>query len=281
MSPVHIATTALRLPIVGALLVALIAWAAPGATAQAVQPGAPGEPSRILDDVEVRQRGAQAFTAADVQFMQHMIVHHAQAVEMTRLVPDRTSRPDILSLARRIQASQADEIALMQRWLSDRGAAYPNVSATLETRPDPAGAPAHHGEARHAAGHDHPGHTGHARPEPDHDHLDEHHAPDHHGQYAEGPTHEEHQMAGMLTSEQIARLASVTDSEFDRLFLEYMIYHHEGALIMVSELFASAGAGQETAIFQFASHVESDQRGEIDRMGAMLNDSPHHDHTKR
>ena len=57
---------------------------------------------------------------------------------------------------------------------------------------------------------------------------------------------------------------------FDRLFLQFMIKHHEGALIMVEELFAQPGAGQEGEIFAFASDVDADQRMEIDRMRIML-----------
>ena len=77
-------------------------------------------------------------------------------------------------------------------------------------------------------------------------------------------------MPGMLTADEMARLAAAKGDEFDRLFLELMIKHHEGALVMVKELFASPGAGQESEIFAFASDVDSDQRMEIDRMSAML-----------
>jgi uncharacterized protein (DUF305 family) len=77
-------------------------------------------------------------------------------------------------------------------------------------------------------------------------------------------------MPGMLTPEEMARLAASTGVEFDRLFLEFMIKHHAGALTMVEELFAQNGAGQEPEIFAFASDVEADQRMEIERMGAML-----------
>ncbi len=55
-----------------------------------------------------------------------------------------------------------------------------------------------------------------------------------------------------------------------RLFLELMIKHHDGALVMVKELFSKPGAGQESDIYAFASDVDADQRMEIDRMGAML-----------
>jgi uncharacterized protein (DUF305 family) len=78
-------------------------------------------------------------------------------------------------------------------------------------------------------------------------------------------------MPGMLTEEEMARLAEAKGSEFDRLFLEGMIKHHGGALTMVHELFDTPGAGQEVEIFSFASDVDADQRMEIDRMGAMLN----------
>lgn len=73
-------------------------------------------------------------------------------------------------------------------------------------------------------------------------------------------------MPGMLTAEQMARLESASGDEFDRLFLDFMIQHHEGALVMVADLFATPGAGQEPQIFQFASEVDSDQRMEIERM---------------
>jgi len=78
-----------------------------------------------------------------------------------------------------------------------------------------------------------------------------------------------HEMPGMLTEEQLARLEAADGSTFDRLFLEYMIQHHQGALQMVDELYA-AGGGQESAIDQFARHVESDQGIEIARMQEML-----------
>ena len=77
-------------------------------------------------------------------------------------------------------------------------------------------------------------------------------------------------MPGMLTQPEMDRLAAAKGTEFDRLFLEGMIKHHEGALVMVKELFATPGAGQESEIFAFASDVDADQRMEIDRMNGML-----------
>jgi uncharacterized protein (DUF305 family) len=78
------------------------------------------------------------------------------------------------------------------------------------------------------------------------------------------------QMPGMLTPEEMASLRNSNDEMFDRLFLEGMIKHHRGALIMVATLFNTSGAGLEPDIFQFAYHVDSDQYIEIERMISML-----------
>ena len=154
------------------------------------------------------------FNAADVQFMQGMIGHHAQALEMTSLLSTRSTDPDMKKLAHRIELSQADEIKMMREW--------------LEARRQP--------------------------------------LPDEHAHHADGAK----LMPGMLTADEMKRLAAVSGAEFDRVFLEYMIKHHLGALTMVKGLFATPGAGQESEIFAFASDVDADQRMEIDRMGAML-----------
>jgi uncharacterized protein (DUF305 family) len=166
-------------------------------------------------------------TEADVRFMQHMIVHHEQALVMAALVPSRTTRSDIIMLARRIEVAQTDEIALIEQWLERRGEPVARVHAH----------DAGHAEHAHHAGHTHDGaHAG---------------------------------MPGMLGDEELARLAAASGEEFDRLLLEYMIRHHEGALVMVAELFATPGAGQDTEIFRFASDVDADQRIEIERMRRM------------
>lgn len=77
-------------------------------------------------------------------------------------------------------------------------------------------------------------------------------------------------MPGMATPEEMARLAAASGAEFDRLFLELMIRHHQGALAMVAQLFATPGAAQESQIFSVASEVDADQRMEIDRMRSLL-----------
>ena len=154
------------------------------------------------------------FTVADVKFMQGMIHHHAQALDMTVLIASRTSLEGMKLLGKRIEISQSDEIKMMQRWLEIRGQEAPGI----------------------------------------HDH------------HMAGAT----LMPGMLTTEEMDKLAGAKGAEFDRLWLEGMIKHHGGALTMVDELFSTAGAGQESEIFAFASDVVTDQRAEMDRMGAML-----------
>jgi len=160
------------------------------------------------------------YTDADVDFMQGMIVHHGQALDMTALVPERSANPTLEVLAQRIELTQLNEIERMARWLRDRGEAVPDEGAYRE----------------HAAGH-----AGH--------------------------------MPGMLAADEMERLASADGTVFDRLFLEYMIRHHEGALTMVAELQA-AGGGLEAEIYRFAADVDADQRAEIARMQSMLTNTP-------
>jgi uncharacterized protein (DUF305 family) len=81
-------------------------------------------------------------------------------------------------------------------------------------------------------------------------------------------------MPGMLTPEQMARLAAAKGAEFDRLFLTGMIQHHEGALAMVATLFATTGSGQEPQLFGLATDIDADQRADIARMRAMLRALP-------
>jgi uncharacterized protein (DUF305 family) len=183
-------------------------------TPQIVQPGAPGQHSRVVDADAAADLSKVRFTAADVAFMQGMIGHHAQAIEMTDLARTHAGSEALHRIAERIAISQADEIKMMQEWLTHRG----------QPLPDP-----------HA-----------------------HHA---HGAAL---------MPGMLTAEEMARLAAAKGADFDHLFLEWMIKHHEGALTMVQQLFAQPGAGQESDVFAFASDVDADQRMEIDRMRQVL-----------
>ena len=86
-----------------------------------VQPGAPGELPRELSAEEAIEVADTRYTASDAQFMRGMIPHHQQALEMSRLAPDRTNFPELLEIAGKIEAAQGDEIAFMEQWLTSRG----------------------------------------------------------------------------------------------------------------------------------------------------------------
>ncbi len=88
------------------------------ATPVVVQPGAPGQPTRALPPST--RATLPPYSPADVQFMQHMIMHHAQAVEMTALIESHTQNARLRSLGARISRSQSDEINFMKRWLMTR-----------------------------------------------------------------------------------------------------------------------------------------------------------------
>lgn len=172
------------------------------------------------------ERSRLNFTAADVTFMQDMIVHHAQALIMSELAPQNNAGDEVRRLAARIHAAQRDEIALMQQWLRERGQAVPEIGIdgidlTVRT----------------------PGHLHR------HDHSD---------------------MPGMLTRRQLEELRDARESKFDRLFLVYMIEHHEGAITMVDGLLGTDGAAQGLEVFRLAADIHAEQVTEINRMRIML-----------
>ncbi len=85
-----------------------------------IQPGAPGQPPKMLDASEASSIAVSSFSPDDARFLQDMIVHHQQAVDMATLVKDRTNQPSFIDLAGRIKASQIDEITFMEAWLDER-----------------------------------------------------------------------------------------------------------------------------------------------------------------
>jgi len=209
----------------------------PGApAATVVQPGAPGEASRVVEAGSITETDLPSWTEADAEFMAGMIHHHAQALQMTALIDDRSRSAGVRQMGLRMEISQRDEIRLMQDWLTARDLDAPDV--VLEEGPM-------QGMMDHEAmGHDMGG-----------------------GGDMEGGLME---MPGMLSPRQMADLRAATGETFDRLFLEFMIQHHTGAIIMVEELFSIPGAGQDSKVFQFATDVDVDQRAEIDRMRMLL-----------
>jgi uncharacterized protein (DUF305 family) len=182
----------------------------PTNSAPVIVPGKPGEEASTIPPGEATPLEEEAPNDADVTFVRDMIVHHAQAVELADLAPDRADRKDVAGLADRIADTQRPEIDMLNRWL--KLYKLPEV--------DPAG----HG-ASHAG------------------------------------------MPGMATSEQLAQLREARGAAFDRLFLQLMITHHEGALTMVEEV---RRGGVNVRVQEIADDVAVVQSDEINRMRGML-----------
>jgi uncharacterized protein (DUF305 family) len=180
-----------------------------GSGAPVIVPGRPGEQARTATPGEKVNTGVVAANAADIRFVQRMIPHHQQALEMAALVNDRSSNKDVRGLADRINAAQGPEISVMQSWLRTRQLPVPGRG---------------HGDV----GHD--------------------------------------QMPGMATAEQLDRLKAASGAAFDRLFLQLMIAHHQGALTMAAEVLRS---GVEATVYRLALDVNATQSAEIRRMREM------------
>ena len=99
-----------------------------------VQPGAPGQPSRVITAETAADVSKVDYIDADIKFMQGMIGHHAQAIEMVTLIPTHSSRREMVLLGQRIDISQTDEIKMMQDWLRARGQQVPGVNAHARAR---------------------------------------------------------------------------------------------------------------------------------------------------
>jgi uncharacterized protein (DUF305 family) len=151
------------------------------------------------------------YTVADVEFMQGMIAHHAQAIYMSRMAEAHGASPRLLKLANKIDQSQVAEIRIMQGWLVHNGQVAPDTSSWRTMT-----------------------------------------------------------MTGMLTEAQLKELDAAKGADFDRTFLTLMIQHHEGALQMVKDLFATPRAGQEVDVNVFANDVVTVQTAEIGAMRQML-----------
>ena len=155
------------------------------------------------------------YTVADVEFMQGMIAHHAQAIYMSRMAEAHGANARVLKLANKIDQSQVPEIRIMQEWLRRYSQFAPDTSSWRTMT-----------------------------------------------------------MPGMLTAAQLKELDAATGVAFDRAFLNLMIQHHNGALKMCDDLFATPLAAQETDVSVFANDVVSAQTAEIGIMLQMLRQLP-------
>jgi uncharacterized protein (DUF305 family) len=185
-----------------------------------IQPGAPGESSKILDPKIASDIAGSSYVHADINFLQGMIIHHKQAILMSRFAKNRTNNKTIVDLADRIDVSQADEIDFMEAWLESKNELQ-SVSK------------------------------------------------DNHNLHMK--------MSGMASETQLKKLKSSIGTDFDRLFLQLMIAHHDGALEMVDELKKYPGSAYDPLLNEFVSDLVNDQAVEIERMNAIavnLSDDP-------
>ena len=192
----------------------MIGYASVNAEVPILQPGAPGNPTKELDPETAIAIADSSYTAADVEFLQGMIVHHYQAFLMSEMAPSRTNNQTILDLAGRIDASQIDEIDFMENWLAERGKSIPDPTLM--------------------------GHSHH------------------------------HKMMGMATPEQMNKLEASNSTDFDRLYLNLMIRHHDGAIDMVDRLNEFPGSAYDPQLYEFVTDLENDQAVEIERMNGIL-----------
>lgn len=190
----------------------------PGATsptAPVLQPGKPGEPNASLTGTDAIATRTGSPDRADTQFMQDMIVHHAQAIVMVDLVVDRLTDPKVKGLAQRIRDEQRPEIDGMARWLKDKGQSVP-VQATNVEAP---------GSGHHSS------------------------------------------MPGMATAAQLEELKQASGVQADRLFLQRMITHHEGALTMAA---TQQRDGKDEYVGDLSTEVYATQSVQIGAMKEML-----------
>jgi uncharacterized protein (DUF305 family) len=173
--------------------------------------------------------------AADLAFTQQMIVHHQGAVEMADLAPGRAANQQVKDLATRIKAAQAPEIEQMTGWLTLWGAAMSTSTAASTTSDDSAGGMNHGGVAGMGSS----------------------------GAMSTGATG----MPGMMSDAQTQELTDATGAEFDRLFLQLMIVHHQGAIEMAD---TQIGQGSNAAAVALAESIKTSQTAEITEMQQLL-----------
>ena len=197
-----------------------------------LQPGSPGESTKEISAEKASDIANSSYTTADVYFMQGMIVHHEQALTMSRMAPQRTNSKAIIDLAGRIEGSQEDEIQFMVSWLKDR-----DEDTNYEMK-----------------------------------HMDMHHDMDHTKHHSMGHDmhHGMHKMAGMASPLQLKNLEISKSADFDRLFLQLMIAHHDGAIEMVDHLKEQPGSRYDQLLSEFVSDLVNDQAIEIERMNRIL-----------
>jgi uncharacterized protein (DUF305 family) len=191
-----------------AVALALIAGCGSSGSAETTGASTPaGAPSNAAES---------AHNAEDISFAQQMIPHHAQAVEMAKLVPSRGAQPEVLDLALRVQKAQDPEIQQLTAMLTKWGTAPTSAPGT-----------------------------------PDMDH----------GAHGSGGS------GGMMTAEEMKQLEGVKGAEFDRMWMQMMIKHHEGAVEMARTELSKGSSNEAKAL---AQKIIDAQQAEITTMQGLL-----------
>ncbi|MEV2276742.1 DUF305 domain-containing protein [Nocardiopsis sp. NPDC049922] len=207
-------------------------------SANVIAPGAPGESSSPATSEQIAALAEeQGHNAADVNYLVLMIEHHRQALEMADLVPDRHQREGIDSIADRIAAAQGPEITAMESWLEENVLGPARENPAYRNFCGLEGDGSHHGGDEDLPGCD-----------LDVDHDD---------------------MPGMASDEEMEDLEAAEGDEFDRLFVELMTTHHEGAITMAEEVLAN---GHDRTVTRMANDVIAEQSADIARMEQILQD---------
>lgn len=170
---------------------------------------------------------SEEFNAADVTFATDMIPHHAQALEMVDMTMDRSLSPEVADLVEQIRGAQAPEIEQMSDWLVDWDQPVPETSR------------------------DHMNAGGHG----------EDHGSD------SGSSDLDHDMPGMMSGDEMDDLEQASDADFERMWLEMMVAHHEGAIEMARTEVSEGEFPDATAL---AQSIADSQQAEIEQMQAML-----------
>jgi uncharacterized protein (DUF305 family) len=168
-----------------------------------IVPGRPGESASVIPSDKLPAPDGSLYNDADTFFMRMMIPHHAQALEMAQLAPDRAGHEQIRAVASRITAAQKPEIAVFQAWLKARSL------------------------PENVAGHSHAG------------------------------------MKGMQPPEALKALAGLRGDAFDKMFVDMMVAHHDGAVAMATDVLRS---GRDQEVERLATGIAAEQQAEIGRM---------------
>ncbi|MBE1486929.1 DUF305 domain-containing protein [Plantactinospora soyae] len=179
-----------------------------GSTVPVIRPGRPGESADVVAPNQLTPQSGPRHNSADVLFVQMMVPHHEQALQMAALVPTRAGGTGVISVADRIRASQQPEVEVLRSWLRDRSLP-PDVESG----------------------------------------------------------HEHHTMHGMQSPAAIAALTSATGTAFDRMFIEMMSAHHQGAIQMAQAVLT---AGVDPQIRELARNIAFEQAVEINRMREVI-----------